>query len=162
MNGAALLPEFDQEMANTRKTLERISDEQLGFRPHEKSWTLRELAGHLAQIPTWMSATLNMDEIDLAGPFPRPEFDSGADILAAFDANVADARKALEVASGEDLAKPWTARTGDEVHFTMPKIVVLRSFVFNHCIHHRGQLTVYLRMTGAPVPALYGPSADET
>ncbi|GMV06624.1 MAG: hypothetical protein AMXMBFR53_29000 [Gemmatimonadota bacterium] len=161
MNGAMLLPEFDQEMANTRKVLERVLDDQLGFKPHEKSWTLRELAGHVSQLPGWCTATLGMTELDLSQPWEQPEFNSRADFLSVFDAQVTEGRKALEAASADDLAVNWTLKMGDEVIFSMPRAAVYRSFVMNHLIHHRAQLTIYLRLTGAPVPGMYGPSADE-
>ena len=161
MNGATMLPEFDLEMANTRKALERIPDDQLQFRPHEKSWTLRELAGHVAQVPGWLTMTLQTAELDVSQPFPEPKLDTKADILATFDAALAEARPALEAASGDDLMATWTMKMGDQEVFSMPKVAVLRSFVLNHMIHHRGQLTVYLRLSGGSVPALYGPSADE-
>lgn len=161
MNGAMLLPEFDQEMANTRKVLERVLDDQLGFKPHEKSWTLRELAGHVSQVPGWCTVTVNTTELDLAQPWEQPEFNSRADFLAVFDGQVTEARAALEGASAEDLMEPWALKQGDEVILSMPRLAVIRSFVLNHMIHHRGQLTVYLRLTGAAVPGVYGPSADE-
>jgi uncharacterized damage-inducible protein DinB len=161
MNGAMLLPEFDMEMANTRKALERIPEDQIQFRPHGKSWTLRELAGHVAQVPGWLTVTLQTAELDIGQPFPQPKLDSKADILAAFDAALAEARPALEAASSDDLMATWTMKMGDEIMFSMPRMAVVRSFVMNHMIHHRGQLTVYLRLCGGSVPALYGPSADE-
>ena len=161
MTGVTMLPEFDHEMANTRKALERMPEGELTFKPHDKSWTIRELAGHLAQVPGWLTVTLQTAELDLSHPFPQPKLDTKVDILAAFDAALADARPALEAASHEDLMATWTMKMGDEVIFSMPKIAVVRSFVMNHMIHHRGQLTVYLRLCGASVPALYGPSADE-
>jgi len=120
-----------------------------------------ELAGHLANLPSWTAMTLNTTEVDASGPFERPEIASRADVLRVFDGNVAEARSALAAASSEELMVPWSLKMGGEVAFTMPRIGVLRSFIMNHNIHHRGQLTVYLRMVGAPVPALYGPSADE-
>lgn len=161
MDGVKMLGEFDHEMANTRKTLERLPEDQLEFRPHEKSWTLREIAGHVAQVPSWLTMTLQTSELDVAGPFPERKLDTKADILAIFDAALADARPALEKASHDDLMAVWTMKMGDEVIFSMPKVAVVRSFVMNHMIHHRGQLTVYLRLCGGSVPALYGPSADE-
>lgn len=162
MNGAMLLPEFDQEMANTRKVLERVPGDKLDFRPHEKSWTLRELAGHVANIPQWAHVTLSTTELDMAQPFERPTLDTAADILALFDRESGLARAALEKASGDDLQVPWTLKMGEEVFFTMPRGGVLRSFVMNHIIHHRAQLTVYLRLMDVPVPGMYGPSADES
>lgn len=161
MNGAMLLPEFDQEMANTRKVLEQIQDDQIGFRPHEKSWTLRELAGHVSQVPGWCTVTVATTELDMAQPWEQPEFNGRADFLSVFDAQVAEARKALEGASADDLMVPWTLKQGDQVFFSMPRLAVIRTFVLNHMIHHRGQLTLYLRLTGSKVPGLYGPSADE-
>ena len=161
MNGAMLLPEFDHEMAGLRKALERIPADQLGFKPHEKSWTMQQLAGHLAQLPGWTQVTVTTTELDLAQPWEQPPLDTRDQILAVFDDQVAQARAALEGASAEDLMIPWSLKMGDEVIFSMPRIAVLRSFVLNHVIHHRGQLTVYLRLTGGSVPALYGPSADE-
>lgn len=161
MNGAMLLPEFDQEMANTRKVLEQVLDDQLDFRPHEKSWTLRELAGHVSQIPGWGHVTVSTTELDLSQPWDRPEFNGRTDFLSVFDREVTLAREAIEKATADDLMVPWTLKSGDEVFFSMPRVAVLRSFVMNHMIHHRAQLTVYLRLTGAPVPGMYGPSADE-
>lgn len=161
MNGAMMLPEFDHEMANTRKALERIPEDKLDFSPHEKSWPLRHLAGHLANLPGWIPLTMNTTELDITKPFDQPKMDTKAEILTVFDATVAEARTALEAATGEDLMVNWSLKAGDQVVFTMPRIGVVRSFVMNHSIHHRGQLTVYLRLTGESVPALYGPSADE-
>jgi uncharacterized damage-inducible protein DinB len=161
MSGAMLLPEFDHEMANTRKALERIPADKLPFRPHEKSWTLRQLAGHLAQLPGWISITLATTELDISQPFEQPALETKADILATFDASVAGARAALVNASGDDLMVPWSLKNGDQVAFTVPRSAVVRSFVLNHIVHHRGQFTVYLRLAGGSVPALYGPSADE-
>lgn len=161
MNGAMLLPEFDHEMAGLRKALERIPADQLGFKPHEKSWTLQQLAGHLAQLPGWTQVTVTTTELDLAQPWEQPPLETRDQILAVFDDQVAQARAALEGASADDLMVPWSLKMGDDVVFSMPRIAVLRSFVMNHMVHHRGQLTVYLRLTGGSVPALYGPSADE-
>ncbi|HSW30497.1 MAG TPA: DinB family protein [Longimicrobiales bacterium] len=161
MTGAMLLPEFDQEMDNTRKVLERIPAGSMDFRPHARSWTLRELAGHVANIPAWAHVTLGTTELDFAQPFPRPRLDTPADILALFDGERALSRAALEEATGDDLGVPWTLRAGEQVLFTMPRGAVLRTFVMNHVIHHRAQLTVYLRLLDVPVPGMYGPSADE-
>jgi uncharacterized damage-inducible protein DinB len=161
MNGAMLLPEFDHEMASTRRALERVPDESLDFRPHEKSFNLLELASHVANVPTWTRVTLTTTELDLDQPFERELPTSNAALLAEFDANVADARSVLESVSAEDLQVGWTLRSGDQVWFTQPRGAVYRSFVMNHLIHHRGQLTVYLRLLDVPVPGMYGPSADE-
>lgn len=162
---AALLPEFDHECANTRKTLERIPEHKPGWRPHAKSWTLIELATHLANLPVWTGHTLNADTLDLAplaGAPPRvTQAQSQEEVLARFDKNVADARATIAATEGAVYFQPWSLLMGGKVVFTMPRIAVLRSFVLNHSIHHRGQLTVYLRLNDVPVPGLYGPSADE-
>lgn len=162
MTTADFLPELDQEMAKTREALSRLPDDGLGFRPHEKSWTAVELAAHIANVPTWITMTLATSEFDLAEPMEQPPAPTGAsELLERFDEAVAVARKALSQASDEALAEPWSLRTGDDVMFTMPRAAVIRVMILNHMIHHRGQFTVYLRMLGAPVPSLYGPSADE-
>lgn len=161
MKGSALLPEFDMEVANTRRMLEAIPDGELEYRPADKSSTLGELATHVANLMSWVGLTLGVDELDMAQPFERPQPKDREEILALLDRTAAEARVALESATEEQMASPWTLRTGDQVHFTMPKGVVLRSFVFNHLVHHRGQLVVYLRLLGQKVPGMYGPSADE-
>ena len=161
MNGAMLVPEFDVEMANTRRALERIPEDRLDFKPHERSYSLLELAGHLSNLPQWTGLTLTTTEIDMDGPFERDEPTTKEAILAEFDANVAEARPILEGMSAEEFMVPWSLKMRGEVAFTMPRIAVFRSFIMNHNIHHRGQLTVYLRLLDVPVPAIYGPSADE-
>jgi uncharacterized damage-inducible protein DinB len=145
----------------TRKTLERIPEGRLDFKPHERSWSLRELGGHLAQLPKWLVLTLGTTELDISEPFEQPTIEGREDILSTFDASVSEARAALEGATGEDLMVTWSLKAEGEVVFALPRAGVIRSFVLNHGIHHRGQLTVYLRLVGAPLPALYGPSADE-
>jgi len=160
-----LLPEFDQEMAGARKTLERVPEGKPDFKPHEKSMTLARLAGHLAEIPMWALMTLKEDSIDIAPPGQPPmqaaTMTTRAALLAEFDARVADARKALEATSDEAFMRPWSLKRAGQTMMTMPKIVVMRSFVMNHLIHHRAQLGVYLRINNVPVPSIYGPSADE-
>lgn len=160
-----LLPEFDQEMAGARKTLERVPEGKPDFKPHEKSMSLARLAGHLAELPVWATMTLTRDSIDLAPPeggkWEAMVMTSRAQVLAAFDQNVADARAALATTSDETFMKPWSLLMGGKTLMTMPKIACMRSFVMNHVIHHRAQLGVYLRMNDVPVPSLYGPSADE-
>jgi len=161
----ALLPEFDQEMANTRKTLERLPADKFGFTPHAKSWPLGTLANHLATLPQWASVTIESDSMDVApegAPHEQPAAAATTgELLAAFDRNAAAARAAIAGADDARLRGPWSLVAGGKTLFTMPRIAVLRAFVMNHLIHHRGQLTVYMRLTGLPVPALYGPSADE-
>ncbi len=161
----ALLPEFDHEMANTRKALERVPADKFGWKPHEKSGTMGWLAGHIATIPHWANVMLQADGFDVASPEaaahrpPAPA--SSQELVALFDKSVAEARAVIAAASDDDLRKPWTLRAGAQVIFTQPRAGVLRGMVMNHIVHHRGQLTVYLRLNNVPVPALYGPSADE-
>ncbi len=159
----ALLPEFDREMGLTRRLLERLPDGQFAWQPHPKSMTLGRLAEHLAELPHWAAATITQDGIDVS--VGRPEgYQSPATrdaVLAMFDANVAQAREALAGAPDAVLLAPWTLSNGAHVIFTMPKVAVMRSFVLNHLIHHRGQMTVYLRLHDVPLPSIYGPSADE-
>jgi uncharacterized damage-inducible protein DinB len=162
---ASLLPEFDQEMANTRKALERIPDDKFDWRPHEKSMAMGGLATHLATLPSWTVYTINQDSLDLAPPggesFRAEEKRSRREILEEFDKNAAAARDAIAGASDEEMLKPWSLLKGGVTLMTLPKIAVLRGFVMNHIIHHRGQFTVYLRLNDVPVPPIYGPSADE-
>ncbi|HEX7289438.1 MAG TPA: DinB family protein [Candidatus Angelobacter sp.] len=157
----ALLPEFDHEMQTTRRTLERVPEDKLGWKPHQKSMSLGGLATHLATINHWVDATMGMDSFDVAGAPPTPELKSRAEILAMFDQNVASARKTIAAAEDAQLMKPWSLVAGGKTVFTLPRIAVLRSFIMNHTIHHRGQLSVYLRLNDVPVPSIYGPSADE-
>lgn len=156
-----LLSEFDHEMESTRKTLERVPEDKFGWKPHEKSGTMIWLAGHLANIPAWPKFTLEMDVLNVDGFQPPPTPKTTQELLAFFDQNVASGRAALAAANEAQMFQTWTLKAGDKVMFSMPKIAVLRSMVMNHLIHHRAQLTVYLRLNDIPVPALYGPSADE-
>ncbi len=158
----SLLPEFDHEMAGTRKTLARVPWEKAAWKPHEKSMTLGHLAGHLAEVASWGSFTLETDELDFATfDYQPPRHGSTDELLAAFDRYVAASRAALERTDDATAMSPWTMRQGEQVFFTLPKVAVLRSFVLSHNVHHRAQLGVYLRLLDVPVPALYGPSADE-
>jgi uncharacterized damage-inducible protein DinB len=161
----ALLPEFDQEMANTRKTLERVPENKLGWKPHEKSGSMGWLATHIANLAGWAATTIGQDSLDLAPKGvpagPAPEAKSRKELLDTFDKNVIAARAAIAGASDEHLLKPWTLLKNGQTLLTMPRIAVLRAFVMNHLIHHRAQLGVYLRLNNVPVPAIYGPSADE-
>ena len=160
-----IMPEFEQEMANARRTLERVPEEKFEWKPHEKSTSLGGLATHLANIPSWTTHTFDKDELDIAPPGAPPirlePAKSTADLLAAFDKNVADARAALEKASDENWQGKWSLLHGGNPILTLPRTAVMRSFVMNHLIHHRAQLGVYLRLLDVPVPAIYGPSADE-
>ncbi|UCF19360.1 MAG: DinB family protein [Gemmatimonadota bacterium] len=162
----SLLIELQQEAAATRKVLENIPEDKLAWRPHEKSMTLSRLATHIAELPAWGEVMLSRDEFDIAPPgappFQPQELGSVAEILDLFDKNVAKLRELAGSTSDEDFRKQWTLLKGGNQVFTAPRIGVVRSTLFNHTIHHRGQLTVFLRLVGAPVPGTYGPSADET
>lgn len=161
----ALLPEFDHEMANTRKTLERVPEDKLDWRPHEKSSTMRALATHIANLPSWVAIAINQDSLDIAPPGAPPQkttpVNSPAEAVETFDKHVAAARAAIMGASDEQLLEPWTLLHGGNTVLTEPRVAVLRGFVMNHTIHHRAQLGVYLRLNDVPVPSIYGPSADE-
>ena len=158
----ALLPEFDHETANTRKTLERIPDDKLAFKPHPKSPAMAWLGGHLANILNWAVATIHLNSVDVGAPFPQPPLPtSRQQILDTFDANRAAARAAIAATSDACWMEPWSLVNGEKTIFKLPRIAAVRAFILNHSIHHRAQLTVYLRLNDVPVPALYGPSADE-
>lgn len=157
----SILPEFDHEMENTRKSLERVPEDKFSFKPHAKSMTLGALATHLATINHWAEAILGRDSFDVSAAPPNPELKSRAEVLAAFDKNTAIARKAIADATDADLLTPWTLTAGSNTVFTMPRVAVVRNFLLNHTIHHRAQLGIYLRLNDVPVPSIYGPSADE-
>jgi uncharacterized damage-inducible protein DinB len=158
----ALLAELKQESANTRKMLERVPTDRLSWKPHEKSYTLGGLATHIAGLPKWIGRTINQDEFDLAKTqLKPPTVENTEQILKIFDDSLAENISILESATDEILNTNWSFRRGDHIIFTMPRKVVLRTMAFNHFIHHRGQLSVYLRLLDVPVPGMYGPSADE-
>ena len=159
-----IIQEYQQEMGATRKVLERVPDAHWGWKPHEKSMSMGQLASHLAEGQLWAIGTMKDDVwvMDMAAwkPFVGT---SRADVLAAFDKNVADAVAAMTGASNEHMMKTWSMKTPDgHTMMSMPRVAVIRGFVLNHTIHHRGQLTVYLRMKDVPLPQVYGPTADET
>jgi len=162
----SLLPEFDQEMANTRKVLERVPLNKSDWKPHAKSSSFGALATHLANMPDWAGLTLNSDSFDYAPPgappYETPKFATTDLLLAAFDKSVAEARSALAAADDSKMLAPWSLMAGGKTVMTLPRVAVVRSFVMNHSVHHRAQLGVYLRLNDIPVPALYGPSADES
>jgi uncharacterized damage-inducible protein DinB len=153
--------DLDAELDRTRCVLDRLPDDRLDFQPHEKSWTLGALATHVANLPGWMAVTLSEDSLDLAG-LPRNQALPSRDaILERFDFNVAGARDAWDATDDDRLAEPWTVRHGEHVVMESPRGAMLRSAGISHLIHHRGQLTVYLRLLDVPLPNLYGPTADE-
>jgi len=159
-----LLPEFDLEMANTRKVLERVPDDKFDWRPHAKSFTMGELAGHLANMTSWITLSLTADSFDVMPdgvPRRQQPYASAAAILEAFDSSVAQARALLASTTDEQYLQPWSLLGNGKPFFTLPRLSMLRTMVFNHIIHHRGQLTIYLRMNDMPLPQLYGPTADE-
>ena len=160
----ALLPEFDHEMATTRRLLERLPEAEFAWKPHDRSMALGQLAGHIANLPQWCSATLASTVFDLdALPVDaRPQLPaSRAAVLEEFDGKVAAARGQLTSTTDAEFMTPWTLKKGGQEVFTLPRISAIRSFVMNHLIHHRGQLSVYLRLKDVPLPSIYGPTADE-
>jgi uncharacterized damage-inducible protein DinB len=159
----ALLAELQHEAKNTRKILERLPAEQFNWQPHEKSMTLVRLASHIAEIPgMFVGQAIEQEELDFAtSRYAPPAIDSTAALLAFFEENVSRAVAALKGTTEEALNQVWTMRQGERVFAALPRKVVIRNLGLNHLIHHRGQLTVYLRLVGIAVPGMYGPSADE-
>lgn len=157
----ALLADYDHEMGTTRRLLERLPEDKLAWKPHDKSMSLGGLATHLSHIPHWAGPILNEASFDLVeAPPNQAEHTSRAAILASFDQTRARTRAWMDKSDAEYNA-PWTLKRGGQEMFSVPRVAAFRSFVLHHIIHHRGQLSVYLRLTGVPVPAIYGPSADE-
>src|SRR5262245_23515096 len=156
----SLLMEFDHEMATTRKLLERLPDDKLAWKPHPKSMSLGGLGTHLTNLPLWAGTILNDPSFDLANDRTAAEKTSRAEILGAFDTNTKKARGWIDKSDAEYMGR-WSLLRGGQEVFSLPRIAALRSFVFSHVIHHRGQLSVYLRLNDIPVPAIYGPTADE-
>jgi len=158
------LGDFDHEMASTRRILARVPDEHFDWRPHAKSGTLGNLASHVATVIGLQNAVLRSDELDILAPdgFRPPPATNNAELLATFDRTVESVRDAI-AAMPDDAAwyRTWTFRRGDVVIFQLPKVAAFRGFGINHLVHHRGQLSVYLRLLDVPVPGMYGPSADE-
>jgi uncharacterized damage-inducible protein DinB len=158
-----LLPEFDHEMAITRRLLERIPEHAFAWKPHEKAYGLGDLATHLARLPHWGTAILNCDKHELADKNGQPTGGqtSRAEVLDLFDRNVSEVRRGLVNCNEIDLVSPWTLLQSGRIVMSLPRASAFRSFLLSHVIHHRGQLTVYLRMQNVPLPPIYGPSADE-
>jgi uncharacterized damage-inducible protein DinB len=159
----SVLPDIDHEMAATRRLLERVPAADLAWAPHERSYSLGELSMHLARLVSWGRSILDRDFYDLAGvtddrPDGTPVL---ADVLATFDRETAALRQSLVGKSDGELLSPWELRRGTEVLMSMPRVTALRRFVLHHLVHHRGQLSVYLRLRNVPLPPIYGPTADE-
>ena len=154
-----LIPELDQEMATTRRVLERVPSDKGQWKPHAKSFPLAHLAQLVATMPGWITRTVGGTFIDLTSG-PGYSVQATESLLAQFDTHVAEARKAIAGARDADFSVAWSLRMGEQVLFTAPRGVVVRQHI-NHLIHHRGQLTVYLRLLDVPVPSIYGPTADE-
>ncbi len=158
----AFLAELEQEAATARTCLERVPADKFDWKPHEKSMTFSRLATHVAEMFGWTENTVKQDVLDFAeGDWKPFEPKSTDELVKFFDENLAKAKAALSDTSDETFMTDWTMRNGEQVYFTMPKIAVMRTFVMNHIIHHRGQLSVYLRLNDIAVPSIYGPSADE-
>jgi uncharacterized damage-inducible protein DinB len=156
-----LLPEYDEEMRNTRRLLECVPDGKFDYQPHAKSMTLGRLASHVAELPSWTTFTLDREVFDLA-PDYKPTFAaSRAELLQIFDKSAAEAREKIAGASDEEWRKTWTFKYDGKTIMSMPRSVVMRSSIMNHLIHHRAQLGVYLRLNDVAFPGMYGPSADE-
>jgi uncharacterized damage-inducible protein DinB len=160
----AMLPEFDQEMSTTRSLLERVPEDRTDWRPHPKSTALGALAVHIANLVGLTPRAISLTEVDMNPPggsgFTPPQFTTTAALLEMFDDNVAKARESIAGASDEELMVPWSLKSGGHTIFTLPRAAVLRTMVLNHVIHHRGQLSVYLRENEVPLPSIYGPTAD--
>ena len=157
--GESMLPEFNSEMATTRRVLERVPSDKGEWKPHPKSFSIAHLAQLVAGMPGWITATLRTSALDL-GNFKGYSVETTETLLAVFDKNVREAREALAAATESDFAKPWQLKRGDQVLMSLPTGPVVRQNI-NHLVHHRGQLTVYLRLLDIPVPSIYGPTADE-
>jgi uncharacterized damage-inducible protein DinB len=160
----AIRGEFTHEAGVTRRLLERVPDDKLGWQPHERSMTLARLAGHIAKLPHWSTGIFTTDEMDLA-TIPDSERiaipTSRAEVLALHDTTTAEFEAATRDVPDSRLFEPWRLRRGERVLFEMPRAFALRGFVLNHVIHHRGQLSVFLRLLDVPLPPIYGPTADD-
>ena len=160
--GSTFLAELEQEAKVAREVLSRVPADKFDWKPHEKSMSFGKLAAHVAEMVSWTGPTLQHPELDFSKMDYKPfEPRSTEDLLEYLDKNVAEAADVLRNTTDEQFMENWTMRNGDKIYFTMPKVVCMRSFVMNHIVHHRGQLSVYLRLNDIAVPAMYGPSADE-
>jgi uncharacterized damage-inducible protein DinB len=157
----SLLPEFEEEMKNTRKLLECVPDGKFDYQPHKKSMTLGRLATHVAEMPSWTTFTLEQEVLDMQPDFKPQIATSRAELLQMFDQGVTDARTRIAAASDSDWEKIWTFKFAGKTIMSMPRSAVMRSTIMNHLIHHRAQLGVFLRLNDVAIPGMYGPSADE-
>lgn len=159
---SAFLEELENEAKITRQCLERVPMDKLDWKPHEKSMPMGRLAVHCAEMFGWTKETLTQDTLDFATADMTPfEPKTTDELMAFFDDHISKARTILGETADDTFMTDWTMRNGEQVYFTMPKVAVMRTFVLNHIVHHRGQLSVYLRLNDIPVPSIYGPSADE-
>jgi uncharacterized damage-inducible protein DinB len=155
------LKELEQEAQTTRRMLSRIPTDKFGWKPHEKSMTVQQLATHIAELPLWISMTLDTSELDFAkNPYQQENVPTTQDLMNYFESSVADGKARLEKATEDELSEPWTLRNGEVVYVTAPKADMLRS-TYCQVVHHRAQMGVYLRLLNVPIPGSYGPSADE-
>jgi len=159
-----LVPEFDHEMATTRKLLERVPADAADWKPHPKSMSMGHLASHIASMPVWTESIMRDTDFDFASPetarFATPPFQSTPALVEMFDRNISNARALIAGSSDADMNVAWSLRSGSHKVFSQPRAAVLRSFIMSHIIHHRGQLSVYLRLRDVPLPPIYGPTAD--
>lgn len=160
--GSAYIAELEQEAKVAREVLSRVPAEKFDWKPHEKSMSFGKLAAHIAEMLSWTGPTLQQPELDFSKMDYKPlEPQTTEELLEYFDKNLAEAVDVLRNTSDEQFMENWSLRNGETIYFTMPKVVTMRSFVMSHIIHHRGQLSVYLRLNDIAVPSIYGPSADE-
>jgi uncharacterized damage-inducible protein DinB len=157
----SLLPEYDIEMANTRKILQLVPESQFAYKPHQKSMSLGRLAGHVAELPGWTKDTMEKEVLNLGSDMKPYQPASLAELLTKFDQHVAVGRELLANASDADFMVNWTMNFEGNPIVSMPRVSVIRTWVMNHTIHHRAQLGVYLRLNDVEFPGMYGPSADE-
>lgn len=159
----SLTNEYTNECANTRKLLASVPMDKLSWKPHEKSMSLSNLAIHIADLPNWVPITLERDGLDFATePYNPKKATTTEELLKIHDDATVAALQSIKNTTADILKNEnWTMRNGEQIYFTMPKIAVLRNFAFNHLYHHRGQLTVYLRLLDIPVVGMYGPTADD-
>ncbi|HRI22104.1 MAG TPA: DinB family protein [Panacibacter sp.] len=155
------LKEMDKEAVTTRKMLERVPNDKYDWKPHEKSMTINQLTTHIAELPTWVSMTLNTSELDFAAvPYQPTHVNNTTELLELFERSLADGRSRLSLAAEEELLPDWTLRNGEEIYFVSTKAEVIR-MAYCQIVHHRAQLGVYLRLLNIPIPGSYGPSADD-